>query len=294
MENRKLIIFVSALFFLLTGRQAFAYELSTHAALTQEIAHFYNQHFQNRTVDDRVIQLLIDGSQREDDGVRWMNHYYDPIHNTGLTLPGGWLSSKAWAHNADKQTAGLYNPLKQSTLAFYHEMLDPAPLYETDFTWERAISDYAEGKIDRALMGLGHIFHLLEDANVPDHTRDDPHPAIVVDGRDIGGVGSPYELWAAQFTPVNINVAQYLYFKKPIFLPTLDDYFDAIANYSNKNFYSKDSIDNSKYDEPKVDYVANIGGVSYGFKKDSDFGIVLLFLWLMFLLMMPERQEQIV
>ena len=29
------------------------------------------------------------------------------------------------------------------------------------------------------LEALGHVLHLLEDATVPDHTRNDPHPPFL-------------------------------------------------------------------------------------------------------------------
>lgn len=245
----------------------FAYELATHEAITQEIVRFYNAHHATPLGDD-VKGFLMQGSVAEDDGIRWMNHYYDPVYHRGLTtVPGDWESARVWAHDAGRQISGLYNPVALTTLNIL-AMAEREPYIATDFTWERAIADYVAGNTTRGLQGLGHILHLLEDLSVPDHTRNDAHPAF--DSKDTLGTGSPYELWAMQFTPANTNLLQYLYLQSPIILNSLDAYFDTLAFYSNKNFYSKDTIDSPEYAEPKPDYVGKIGEIFYGFKSDEN------------------------
>ncbi len=275
MENRKSVnfvfVFLFALLQLLTlvPRVVSAYEEVTHVAITKEVVHFYNQYFRERTLTGAEAELLMAGSFDEDATPRWMNHYYDPIHNTGLTkISGTWLSSKAWAHDGDRQISIAYNPVAQTTFAAYAMFFD-RPMYEaSDFTWERAIRDYAAGNTDRGLRALGHIVHLIEDASVPDHTRNDPHVGVL--GYDTFGAGSPYELWAKQFTKTNIDLSPYLYGKAPVHLDTLDEYFDGIALYSNKHFYSKDTINDPAYLEPRPQYYTVVGDYEYGFLTDED------------------------
>jgi len=44
------------------------------------VVKFYNQHFPNNKIPDDLIPYLIDGSRREDDIPRWMNHFYEALN----------------------------------------------------------------------------------------------------------------------------------------------------------------------------------------------------------------------
>ena len=205
----------------------------------------------------------------EDDAPRWFNHYYDPVYNRGLTNPlvvVDTVSSKVWAQSKERQISILYNPVLNTTLSTYALLADPEKVEEVDYTWERAIRDYIKGDQSRAFRALGQVIHLIEDASVPDHTRNDPH--IAFEGHGIGGEGNPYEIWTyRQFNESNTDLRQYIHLKKPVILGTLDEYFNSMANYSNKNFYSKDTIDVPEYAEPKPDYFISLEGYRYGYKK---------------------------
>jgi hypothetical protein len=67
---------------------------------------------------------------------------------------------------------------------------------------------------------------------VPEHTRDDPHPMV-----------STYETFAKTQNSVPST--------QPIYLNSLDDYFDQVAKFTNTNFFSDDTILND-YPEPKI------------------------------------------
>ncbi len=91
MENRKLIknsililVFILG-FFVAQINKVSAYSIETHAFLTDEIIEFYNKNFSNNEIPNELSSYLIDGSRREDDIPRWMNHFYDPINNQGWT-----------------------------------------------------------------------------------------------------------------------------------------------------------------------------------------------------------------
>ncbi len=118
-----------------------------------------------------------------------------------------------------------------------------------DFTWEAGLDAYAQGDDARAFLILGHVLHLLEDMGVPEHTRNDPHPTH-----------SPYEHFTKTRAPVVDG-------KPAIVLGSLGEYFDALAKYSNENFYSADSINNAKYSQPKPDYFNTEGSYEYAFKS---------------------------
>lgn len=269
MENRKLVI-ISVVFLTLAAfsRNALAYGVETHAFLTKAVIEFYNKNFTNKISDD-LAPYLIDGARLEDNLPRYMNHFYDPVNNRGLAdgIYRG-MASKDWSQNQDAQTALLYKifPQTEASLLTAVQLQKIQPVFsKTDFTWERAVDLYAKGDVEGAMFALGHIVHLIEDASVPDHTRNDAHPPY-----DDGG--SPYENWTGKFNLNNpdSSIAERLKNKKPLILDSLDSYFDAMATYSNNNFYSKDSIKN--YDLPKPDYFLKEGIDSVGYKKDKAFG----------------------
>lgn len=249
------------------SENAFAYGVETHAFLTKAVIEFYNKNFPKKITDD-LTPYLIDGARLEDNLPRYMNHFYDPVNNRGLAdgIYRG-MASKDWSQDEGAQTALLYKilPQTEATLLSALQLQKIQPVFsKTDFTWEKAVDLYAKGDVEGAMFALGHIVHLIEDASVPEHTRNDAHPPY-----DDGG--SPYENWTGKFNLDNPDsaVAERLKNKKPIFLGDLNTYFDAMATYSNNNFYSKDSIKN--YELPKSDGIEKDGVYWYGFKND-DFG----------------------
>jgi len=124
--------------------------------------------------------------------------------NSGNGLPG-YLSSKDWSQS----------PFFQSIE------------FGGDQTWQKAINSYVKGDNQGAFFALGHILHLLEDGTVPAHTRLDTHI-----------FGDPYENWVKNNIGSNINFET-----KPVIINSIDDAFDNLAKFSNKNFLSKDTIE---------------------------------------------------
>ncbi|MEE8131450.1 MAG: hypothetical protein V3T98_00095, partial [Candidatus Paceibacterota bacterium] len=196
MENRKFIKFIIPVFilgfFVVQINGVFAYKINTHAFLTNEIIKFYNQNFSNNKISDELKDYLIDGSRREDDAPRWMNHFYDPIYDRGLTNNlTSWQKSKEWAQDSNNQNKLTYKvpATIASILTAIQQKKISALTTETDFTWQRAIRFYINGDEEKAMFILGHILHLIEDKTMPAHTRNDPHPD-----------GGPYEDWTKKFT----------------------------------------------------------------------------------------------
>jgi len=149
-----------------------------HPALTEEVVKFYNLNFSSNKISDQEMNWIRRGSIEEDTGIRSLNHFYDPVHNVGLK--GMELSAKNWSQNTLAQA--------QKSATYYLAGFFKNPFnHSTDYSWDRALYDYAKGNKERAYIALGHIVHLIEDMTVPDHTRDDAHPPV-------GGMGSPYEI----------------------------------------------------------------------------------------------------
>lgn len=260
MENiRALILFLFCLVFLVAfSTRIFAYDdKTTHPALTKEIIRFFNNGFPDLSISSEDGGLIIKGSIDEDSGVRWLHHFYDPVKDRGLVLLGSelseykelaaiiaateqkFISSRKWAKDTTSQSgsgiaAGIVFPYFSG---------------ENDFSWDRAIFEYAWGSKERGLKSLGHILHLLEDTTVPDHTRNDAHPPLL-------DLGSPFEEWSKKFNEGSIGdlsaklIAERI---NPVLYDNLDSYFGRSSAYSNNNFFSEDTITLKDYALPKVE-----------------------------------------
>lgn len=206
MENRGALILAVLVLFPIV---ASAYDDTTaHPALTSEIIRLGSYTF---STEER--QAILRGSVEEDEDPKYLRHFYDPVHNRGLEFGGHkYRSSKVWANSPDNE-----------------------------FRWERGIYEYAWGDKLKGLNILGHVLHLVEDASVPDHTRNDPHPPVL-------DLGSPYEHWTKQFEPGEF-FAEVGSIKKKF--EGLSEAFDSLAGHSNSNFFSKDTLVGF-YDSPVV------------------------------------------
>ncbi|MEK7118528.1 MAG: lamin tail domain-containing protein, partial [Patescibacteria group bacterium] len=226
MESKRIrIIAISLLFFPAT---VLAYEpTTTHAGLTREIISYYELLTGN--VLEKYHELIIQGSMDEDTpSIRALNHFYDPVHDRGLK---NYRSAKDWATSR---------------------------ITDNRFTWEDGIEAYARGDKERAFYALGRIIHLIEDSSVPDHTRDDAHPPY---GDSWLHEASMFEGWADEHK----NRTTLAGLGKALFEKTgvrfdqclnLADCFDAVAGYSNGNFFSRDTIIQSKYRTPTIEKIS--------------------------------------
>ena len=247
--------------------KALAYdEKTTHPALTNEIVSFYNLTHQDAKITDEERGWLIQGSRFEDIPPRWINHFYDPAHKVGWS-GGGEGGVPASAVQTIAQF-GLSQDKPLSAVQWANDELQQGDYsrYEGDQTWRHALSEYVAGNRREAYIALGHTLHLLEDMAVPDHTRNDTHAPIP--GVDSG---SPYESFATRFTIAGIkrlNIAKNLANEKAsaIQKSSIEENLASLATYSNNYFFSKDTINTSLFDLPKI--VFDDGNFGYG--KDEN------------------------
>lgn len=276
MENRKFVKFIIPVFilgfFAFNTNPVFAYWIDTHALLTKDAVEFYSEKVGTTTINN-FIDYLVDGARKEDDVPRWMNHFYDPVYDRGLTMDskidpfyvlGNWNKSKDWVANSDLQNEMKYKvpTTVASILTAVQQGRVSNLTTKTDFTWNEALYFWINGEKEKAMFALGHILHLIQDVSVPDHTRNDPHPE-----------GSIYEKWTSQFSLNNPDnkLLPKLATKNLIGFDNLGSYFDELAKYSNNNFYSKDTIGiQSGYDLPEPDFTSKEGDYFYGFKSDRE------------------------
>ncbi len=234
---------------------------TTHPALTQEVVEFYNLSFPDKPITDEQREWIIQGSALEDTPPRWINHFYDPVNKVG------WTGEEAGKISAEAVR-------KASTLLSIEKPLSAVEWVRNDLvqegytglggnrSWRRGLDYYLDGDEKEFYITLGYILHLLEDMGVPDHTRNDTHAEPVQKITD--DPGSPLEKYAARWNRGSINGLEIP--QKLVASGTqvpmnsrIEDYLISVAEYSNKYFFSKDTINSPKYQLPKI------------VREDSDF-----------------------
>jgi hypothetical protein len=116
---------------------------------------------------NRVIDWVQEGSSREDDAFRFFNHFHNPLriwNQAGLEVlevpvPGS-QSSVLWGQSAGQGFA--WQDVRQSF-----------------FLGLTAVGQAErEAHLADTFRGLGQLMHVIQDAAVPAHTRNDPHPVF--------------------------------------------------------------------------------------------------------------------
>ena len=262
---------MSAKFFIVIGALlsvaffAFAYSpYYTHPDLTEEIAELFNSknNDSSREISANEIRWLREGAINEDTPPRWINHFYDPVNNVG------W-QGKHFGNLTPEQ--GLYQgesmaPLPAIASIDWVTNQEYQSAYGRQYgnqTWQKAIKSYIDGDKRSAFVALGHILHLIEDASVPDHTRNDTHADL------FGDPGSPYESYSKEYTNFNtLTVAENLKTKDLLSFVSIQDAFNYLANYSNNNFFSEDTISNKEYGFPDLNILKRKNGYLYNAEKN--------------------------
>ena len=226
--------------------------------------------------DSKMVQEWIGyGGKQEDAGFRSINHFLNPIDNTGVGY-----SALIWA---TLPTASQdYSPFASwsDVRGYYFRALT-----STDKTTRE---DY----FALTFQGVGQIMHLVQDMSVPAHARNDEHPTIWLVKK-----GDPYEQWVEkntdQETPFSTKYPAYDYpYSNAFFLiPQLFDsgqYPDiynkldpnitvsqkniGLSEYTNANFLSKNNIFKD------FDYPAYKPGISITENNETINGEEILYL----------------
>ncbi|MCK5285927.1 MAG: lamin tail domain-containing protein [Candidatus Pacebacteria bacterium] len=266
MEIRKYVIFILTLtgIILIPVFSIEAYNnITTHPALTKETIELFNYQYPDLKLADEEKEKLMLGSLEEDvPESRCLNHFYDPIYKDALSFGIITLSlnAKEWSQDTIMQMGAV----NVAGIGITKDLFSAKP----DYSWERAIFDYVHNDKERALEALGHVLHLIQDMSVPAHVRNDDHP--IWDP-------SPYEDYTSNFTKDNIrDISLILEEEKEILFDNVDTYFDSMAGFTNKNFFSKDTVNNEirfrRYTEPVVDFerIDKQTGVIFGYRKIKD------------------------
>ncbi|MBU2540225.1 lamin tail domain-containing protein [Patescibacteria group bacterium] len=248
------VLFLTAGFLFIPKIEAYDSE-TTHPLLTEKIAELYNAIYEPDLTQSE-IQYLTKGSTDEDTSPRWINHFYDP------TTGAGWLGKRLGGINQEKiMLASMFvfakEPVSVVNWSRNQNLQNSEyPLYQGNRTFDSALSYYLDGNENEAYYSLGYALHLVEDMAVPAHTRQDTHfdmknfelfEKIFKTKFD---KGEPYENWAKQSTEVSDDIMEYLKNNYQPICDSLEDCLIFLANYSNKNFFSQDSILDEEYKLP--------------------------------------------
>lgn len=264
----KISLIPLALAGLFLNQNAFAFDdLTTHPALTDEVIDFYNL-FAGEKINNEDKETIIQGAQDEDIPPRWINHFYDPVRNLGWSGRNTGVWPQMLVHYFSGTVLSSEYPVSSLNWLHNQELQSKYSRYKGNRTWEKALYEYAKGNKKEAYYTLGYILHLIEDASVPDHTRDDPHAHEM--RYATGDYGSPLEEYAKNFNRDNLNIASELKEKnfKPAEFDSVDKYLTALAEYSNGRFFSKDTINDPLYANPKI--VREDDNFGYGLDKNGE------------------------
>jgi hypothetical protein len=118
-----------------------------------------------------ALRWLELGGRYEDDGLRFLRHFHDPLRPWDRAGLGLFSSSVRW----------MQDPGQAWSWAAARRYYLQALTGETREARERAWA--------KTLQALGQLMHLVVDASVPEHVRNDAHP--------LGPIFGNYEYWVS-------------------------------------------------------------------------------------------------
>jgi hypothetical protein len=260
---KKILLVLLLLIYFFTAPSVLGYSAkTTHPALTSQVVSFYNYLHPDKPITEEQKEWLMLGSELEDTPPRWVNHFYDPIRKISWNYETMDKSDKSMIAQVTQLVTGI---TKTTAIDWVNNTIYQRRAEGGERTFGKAISYLADNNEKEGFITLGHVLHLLEDMGVPAHTRNDPHP-------DVGNLGSPYEKFARGYNVSNIEERTKVLEKlksKNIDLPRgkIEDHLIEMAKYSNKYFFSKDTVESDIYSEPKVIYIKN--NIGYGLDEND-------------------------
>ena len=240
------IVVIGVIVPLLLSQRSFAFDkYLAHPSLTQEVVEFYNASA-DRKITPQELEWIKEGSTREDDSPRWANHFYDAVHERGLTpkYVRGAPPFSTW-----KDIFGFALPAEPVTSLNWAENDQLQALYGDNRTWQKGIEVYDSNRHE-AMLNLGAVLHLVEDLGVPEHARGDSHMGFSSDPK------SYYEEYTDRYLAQQgeLNIAEELVAKgdRPYKNGTLDRIFRGMSLFTENRWFSEDTIRVQEFSEPKI------------------------------------------
>jgi len=185
------------------GRQAAAYDVETHRVLAEratdisslagvlELELGLKEGLRTEFLGRSVQRWIQDGARFEDEPFRRvLNHFHNPLQpwrQAGLTLPflgQRGQSSVLWGQTANQDPGGKWS-WGDARRRYVDALTAPSKSQR-----EQSFADL--------FRSLGQLTHLVQDATVPAHVRNDPHLSLPIPFTDIFIPLNPdwYEDWA--------------------------------------------------------------------------------------------------
>ena len=188
-------------------------------------------------IDNKTIrQWIEEGSIKEDDllfpveGIRFLNHFYNPLTNSGLSdFPFYGISSYEWASQLNN-----FWSWKWTRDYFYKGLTKP-----TEVDRNKALAD--------SFRALGQLIHLIQDTASPAHVRNDAHPEGDLYEAYTRANAENLSYTSISFPYWNVSISSYV----PKQFWDLESYdgsvaydsgYIGLAEYTNANFFSKDTM----------------------------------------------------
>lgn len=214
MNISNVIVLVFCLLFtgVFTKNNSYGHGVETHSNITEAAVEYVSKLDQRLACSSRLNDRLQIGTVHEDDIPRFMFHFF-PRLNDGKFIST--CSSRDWAfgNTACMQEGGA--------------PIFPASTLTNQHGWSEAIQG---STLEQGFTELGYVLHLLEDLTSPAHTRNDAHPAALLDG-------DPVE--ARTRTPSSPPLSDGL-----LSFPSPEKPFDDLQQFTSTNFYSSDTVFN--------------------------------------------------
>ena len=179
-------------------------------------------------VTKTLKEWIAEGSIREDDDARSVNHFYDPFNDRPLTV-------------------GIPIGFKAPDWAF-----DQGPFVRAEafrFSWTDARRAFLDALTSPTLNGrkealaltfrtLGNVIHVIQDMGVPEHTRNDPHLGHPL----IQGIAGAPSLFEKHIDDIR-NTLDYGGYPSPVF-NTFRGFWTTgdgrgLAEFTNRSFISQ-------------------------------------------------------
>jgi len=253
------------------------------------------------------VRFNLLGSFNED-GIYYC-HYYNPITDSGFTDSDGNIKGQSLIERAnnDQDESQMINDKNEWSYQMVKKLYYAALTGDSSKYYSWRMRDHGSmttfsgkenmNKIERdqffawTFQALGHILHLVQDASVPAHTRNDAHMHIPYTGGILQDT-EPYEDWTEiqaesggdEFNAIlNGNGSDPWTYWKESDIKVPDVFIDTgylengqttpraglnqgIAEYSHSNFLSKDTIFNNDYPETinTLHDLDSVGMAQYG------------------------------
>lgn len=249
---------------------ALSYDVETHRLLGEKAAEVsslesvlkaqleFHEGLQTKLLGSTVQEWIGKGAKFEDEPFpRVLNHFHNPLEiweRAGLRLLGAQVgqSSIRWGQNASQSPGGTFSWL--DARRFYYQALTSPTKAEREQTFTQTFR------------ALGQVMHLVQDAAVPAHVRNDPH--LVREGFEAwvsrrenqsvvqGLLASPYVRPDSALYTLGVPIPDPIATVPIARLWDSDQYNDGnpdittlsqtigLAEYTNANFFSDDTVFN--------------------------------------------------